>query len=779
MVLIWLAGAVRAGAQSSSPPLLMDFMEQGMNADEILLAECLQGLMNRQGPKVYYTTVDSFAPNPYISYVWLSYLTNELGYSFTNASNFRDLIQRARNAGVIAGLVRYSSTNIGGAEVQTAMTLAAQRNALPVTDQILAYQTPGLKNKGTIACFDALPVLQDIRGQWTSSLDARQWQVDNLLTNSSRNELFCDGGHWFGPVSGSTGCCESGFCGRDYAVELNAFSFDFPMSQTAYSTLFNTVMAWPAQPAPVFGVWPGYGGGENEGSSTPRISKAGNYWVLTHMALNTSFLAVVPVARSNVYLRKASSHLTLDNSKYYILFQTSEGDTIKQAWQMPGTAAWNDPSRGQVPIAWGVNPSLADRLPVYLQFLKTHAGAKDTFFAGPNGAGYNWLKFMNPAGQAAMGAASEPYLEATGLQLVDVWGLTTDSLNNYKANAPAVQSFTGEIGPANTLLSTGTPLSRCDSTLWYGGQNMTNYPQDIVQRIQNVAASNPPPYFIIVYDTVDHCMDFAKICAANLGQQYVIVGAEDYLDLANQRWFPSSATSQFLPNPGWDPTTSGTDGGRNWTYTYASSGDRAYEFNDIYNAGRIPVHDGSRGFLKVQVSGSLGNEFEYAASPWFSTAPNATWQAAVYARPEFDNVNQGQAAWVKVSNSAPSVITFPSALNEDLSFYFPAGATNVQSFSGKLTGLGTSSVNAFGPNLNGAAGTVSAVVPPLAIAKDGQTVTCTWPGGLSSWHLWTTTNLQPAANWSMVVDGVTESGGSSKAVIPVEQNKQFFQLRYP
>jgi len=152
---------------------------------------------------------------------------------------------------------------------------------------------------------------------------------------------------------------------------------------------------------------------------------------------------------------------------------------------------------------------------------------------------------MSPAGQTAFGAMSEPYLETTGLQLVDMWGLDIPSLVNYSSNAPAVLAFTGETGPTNELLPNNIPLARCSKNLWYGSESMKNsagqsdYKQ-VVRRIQSVAASNPPPYFIPVYDTVDAIIPLAEICVTNLGPQFVIVGVEDLIDLQQQFWLPDN-----------------------------------------------------------------------------------------------------------------------------------------------------------------------------------------------------------------------------------------------
>ena len=46
-----------------------------------------------------------------------------------------------------------------------------------------------------------------------------------------------------------------------------------------------------------------------------------------------------------------------------------------------------DAARGSVPIAWGVNPLIAEVAPGLLEFYGATASANDTFFAATAGAG--------------------------------------------------------------------------------------------------------------------------------------------------------------------------------------------------------------------------------------------------------------------------------------------------------------------------------------------------------------------------------------------------------
>jgi hypothetical protein len=663
------------GAQAM---LTLDFTTQNLSIDEITLAECMQGLVNRSGPTIYYTCVDynNSVGSPYISYIWLNYLTNAspngLGMVVTNEANLAAMITQARNRGVINGLVVYNSTDSEN-EVPIALTLCAQLGGLPVTTTITNYQSPGLLNKGN-NCFAGLPVLTNISGKWSTRLAACRSET-NLLAASSTNECFYDGAQWYGPTSdaSSNSCCESGFGGRDYAVKLNAFLFDYPINNAnwqsaGYGPLFTNVMNHLHVPAAVFGVWPGYGddvSGDNngEGFTTPLVSSFGNYWCESHEVMNLSYLSGIPVSSTNLYLRRPPHHLTLDKTKYYVLFQSDGGDTYDVAYDMPGNTGWNSVDRGTVPISWGMNPSQSQRFPVYLQWLNTFASSKDTYFGGCGGVGYTWLGVLSTSQQIALGAASEPYLQATGIQLLDPWGATPSSLVNFASTATNVQAFTHEYGPTNLLLSDNIPLTQCGAYgtpegTWYPSQFNTNLNQ-IVGEVEALAAANNPPYFIPVYDTTWTISTEAAMCATNLGTNYVIVGVEDYIDLLDQYYLGTFPGENVLPNPGWDPTTvNGPDGGRDWTYTYNNDNDQAYQLNDLYDAGYPPVSDGSMGFLKVQVTGSNGSDFQYAQSQWFTASPGESWSASVYADAEYTMMYGAQVGQVKIqfANSSYSII---------------------------------------------------------------------------------------------------------------------------
>jgi hypothetical protein len=65
------------------------------------------------------------------------------------------------------------------------------------------------------------------------------------------------------------------------------------------------------------------------------------------------------------------------------------GDYDAAAWlyhQLP--RMWNDPARGTTPLSWAFNPNLCERFPLGMAWAWEHRTANDFFVAGDSGAGY-------------------------------------------------------------------------------------------------------------------------------------------------------------------------------------------------------------------------------------------------------------------------------------------------------------------------------------------------------------------------------------------------------
>lgn len=73
------------------------------------------------------------------------------------------------------------------------------------------------------------------------------------------------------------------------------------------------------------------------------------------------------------------------------------GDYDAAAWlyqELP--KKWRDPARGQVPLSWAFNPNLAERFPLGMAWARARATSNDWFIAGDSGAGYLNPGYLTP-----------------------------------------------------------------------------------------------------------------------------------------------------------------------------------------------------------------------------------------------------------------------------------------------------------------------------------------------------------------------------------------------
>ncbi len=76
----------------------------------------------------------------------------------------------------------------------------------------------------------------------------------------------------------------------------------------------------------------------------------------------------------------------LEDKTYVLVYM---GDYDSSAWLSRNIPrVWDDPARGDIPIAWAFNPNLSDRVPYVFDLIYETASPNDWFIAGDSGAGY-------------------------------------------------------------------------------------------------------------------------------------------------------------------------------------------------------------------------------------------------------------------------------------------------------------------------------------------------------------------------------------------------------
>lgn len=508
----------------------------GVSYDEECLIYALQGLVNRDVPRLFLDTRALFWQYRPADQFWMGYLAEKKGHRFIPLEGLGPAIAHFRQQ--VKGVVLYDPGR--DASRYVALTLAGLRDLLPVTEAILRRETPALRgvHGWTEDCFRGMPVVEDLRGRFADDASAYRWALDHLMPECVRNLAF-NAGHshgdtWLGSDPANT-------IGLDYPIARKAFIFNLSPADASWherakphrghpeqTALFDEVMRRLDRPAGI------YGWAEPEETYCARVSQAGNF-IVRAGAPNLSFWAKVPVAEPPRLPPSPLVGRPLE-MKCYVIFQANDGDAPRSlAGLMSG--AWVSAKRGSVPIAWGINPYLAERFPALVEFYGATAKPGDSFFAARSGAGYclPWLlpnldDYARQVGRC---------LAACGPNVVHVCAtdVRLDQYERYRKLVPAACFTQQAPGLAvNEWLDDGTPIIAIDRRLFNYDPGGENAAERVQEWIEAVAAAREPPFFILCYGGVGPGFpDFVAEVRRRLhADRFEVIGAQELANLARR-----------------------------------------------------------------------------------------------------------------------------------------------------------------------------------------------------------------------------------------------------
>lgn len=254
-------------------------------------------------------------------------------------------------------------------------------------------------------------------------------------------------------------------------------------------------------------------------------------------APNLSLFAVVPVSLSRLPYHRTTT--TLNHSKHYIVFQSNEGDTPKNAYSLR-EGNWLSANRSTVPIAWGVDPLIASYFPGLWEYYGATASPLDSFFGATGGLGYTypWALPDRDAFFVQSGQLQARYMPQPDAA-VDLWeGAVNRTLYTAFAQAAngSIAAFSQQpvdgTGAVNTWLTDGTPVFAADPSLWYPTQkgycNASSPTPVLFACLQNlvekVAAAHAPPFFVLIYGMLDYVDAAVAVSGAAVRLRRVGVG---------------------------------------------------------------------------------------------------------------------------------------------------------------------------------------------------------------------------------------------------------------
>ncbi len=501
-----LVSAARAATPSLNAFL---FHPTRLTFDESYATEAVEGLANRNAPTL-------FIPSEEGDDRWLSIYSEKI--HFTEIPDFPALLETYKSQ--LKGLALYDPKI--DATRCIALTLAGTDNLLPVDPDMLA--SPAIQSLH-------LPIAQDLRNRFSTSVAAYAWALDNVLPR-------CDRAYAHTPSGPDVDGLHVGmgpFRGFDFTIAHRGFIFNLALNYKDTQSFGTTVIGNKPQadmyrqilsrlqPPALF-----LGYGEFEWNWFNLLGENGHTWL--HWGSNLSFHEKVPVDSPP---KQPAPTTPADPKKIQVCFITSEGDTMK-GLQTFFYQSWSDPARGTVPINWAIPPE-SSRFPAMLNYYYHTATPNDCFIAYdilnlpkmPNleSFAHHRAEQMHAADLHVIALSSadlnspnlETYLRALhpeGAAGIE-WQKRSDAQSTTLANIPYAQSAKNLAYWQNQIYGWRAHWQDLLST--DSGRN--DAIEKLIQNINAAATSHTPPFVILVYGDIHnypHLCDLTARIAAKL-----------------------------------------------------------------------------------------------------------------------------------------------------------------------------------------------------------------------------------------------------------------------
>ncbi len=415
----WPANQLLPSFPASAPTQDLIYT-RNISAEEKYLFSSLDGLVNLTQPRIFVYDGDAFAEGPY---TWLQ----SLGLNWVEHSDNWELLTKYRNE--ISGLIVYDPAQIHTVNLATA--LAKDKKAL--------IASPALLSRLSAAPYN-LPVLLDLRGQFTSKLHVYQTLFDTYWPTMDHRLLI-----------GLNPEVHQGSL-REYATAVGTAVVWLDPQIAGESELLNSFLASMSAGARYMGWWPDEG---------PGITRASGYGISTIASDFCSNLTVHSGMPRTIQIKPIPPKPKLQN-KIYVAFIISDGDNLQYVEHLM-RKLWNNPDRGSVPIGWTLSPAMVDAMPGALNYYHQSSTENDNLISGPSGYGYTYPnEWTDQAMLSQFVTKTEEYNQRAGFRVITVWNGITGGINQnvgeiYAASAPSLLGVTAQ--------NTGGPLSIYNNSL--------------------------------------------------------------------------------------------------------------------------------------------------------------------------------------------------------------------------------------------------------------------------------------------------------------------------
>jgi len=361
--------------RSAEPEHLYVLDLDGVPFDQRTLVISLQGLVNRDEPRIYLNRLEHDPE-------WIQYYKDRFGVTYALVNDVWRLVELFNDPPRRA--VVYDPDVMGSLGVAT--TLAGQFDLLILSPDLVQP-----------AADRGIEIEFDLRGLFADDLQAYAWELENLLAGSN-------------PVAlGNLNIDDTGV--RDYLIQHRIFTFYLKAVPGQVDLLLDVLRAAPDN-IPVLGYMASSGMEESLGELA--LSPHNKFLIPSDTTNNISVHSGIQVAPEvfssrNIPPREFTPEQI--RQSVFAAFALSDGDNYNIPVQKMHHC-WDDPQRGSLPIGWSIPltfPTLAPGVAAYYWETATD----NDYFVGAIGVGYAFPSFYED---------SETFIELTSRYL-DYLGL--------------------------------------------------------------------------------------------------------------------------------------------------------------------------------------------------------------------------------------------------------------------------------------------------------------------------------------------------------------------
>ena len=433
--------------------------------DETVAVATVQGILNRESPTVYVLAADpaTVSPSAARPNYWLKLLTESgawlAGRPQTTVASIDALVELAGKR--LKGAVIWDPAV--PATINVATTIAGVRDAIVLSPELAQAH---LARWG-------LPVIEDLRGRFTgqetgsAKNDAYRWAIREYLARGLCSSHFLCLFHdsYTARATGSIGYAIT----RDWAVKNRAFVMDLspwgderpaddlkqPLGtdRATYVMILEEILRQSAghHMTELAGFFEFEKYTNHNGRHESKHAPVPTEWETVHLispynvyqntvadsCYNQSLHVHAP--RSPLRQDRAARPHKLEAKTYLCIFMADYDSATVTYDTLP--RVWDDPNRGKLPLAWGINPNLLDTFPdVVAHFYRTLTPA-DTITADAGAAGYINPSRIPPEHMPLFVRHNQRYFREADLDIAPM-------VLDWKSPSPAVKDAFRQFSPA-------------------------------------------------------------------------------------------------------------------------------------------------------------------------------------------------------------------------------------------------------------------------------------------------------------------------------------------